>query len=153
ARTGKDAADHIAAGHSLDELQLLELADPDADLLDRLRSGDYLDRQTFPPLSWAVHGLIPEGFGLFTGAPKAGKSWAALGIGVSVASGCPALGKVETGEPRPVLLLALEDGERRLQGRCRHLLDGPIPALLEYQTDTSPELIVPLIRAWLRRNG
>ena len=56
------------------------------------------------------------------------------------------------GEQR-ILLLALEDGERRLQGRCRHLLDGPIPALLEYQTDTSPELIVPLIRAWLRRNG
>lgn len=130
------------------------LHEGDAALLSALKTGDWLDGQTFPPLSWAVHGLIPEGFGLFTGPPKAGKSWAALGIGLSVASGTPALGKIETGAARPVLLLALEDGDRRLQGRCRVLLDGlPIPEMLDFQTDTSPQLVVPLIRAWLKRNG
>lgn len=124
-------------------------------LLDSLKTGAWLDRQVFPPLAWAVHGLLPEGFGLFTGAPKAGKSWAALGIALSVSSGTPALGSVDTGEARPVLLLALEDGDRRLQGRCRALLgDGTaIPELMDYQTSTSPQLVLPLIRAWLRKHG
>lgn len=126
----------------------------EAQLLATLKTGDWLDSQTFPPMSWAVFGLLPEGFGLFTGPPKAGKSWAALGIGLAVASGTPALGAVETGDARPVLLLALEDGDRRLQGRCRSLLDdAPIPPLLDFQTSTSPQLVVPLIRAWLRKHG
>ena len=132
------------------------LDDPDeGDLLAGLKSGAWLDAQTFPALSWAVHGLIPEGFGLFTGPPKAGKSWAALGIALAVAAGTPALGKIDTGRPRPVLLLALEDGSRRLQGRCRHLLgDGvEIPERLEFATDTAPATVVPLIRAWLAKHG
>lgn len=124
-------------------------------LLDTLRNGAWLDQQVFPPLAWAVFGLLPEGFGLFTGAPKAGKSWAALGIALAVSSGTPALGSVDTGDARPVLLLALEDGDRRLQGRCRALLgDGAsIPELMDYQTSTSPQLVIPLIRAWLRKHG
>ncbi|WP_228386669.1 AAA family ATPase [Ornithinicoccus halotolerans] len=123
--------------------------------LDRIRTGAWLDAQEFPPMSWAVHGLIPEGFGLFTGPPKAGKSWAALGIGLAVASGTKALGKVPTGQPRPVLLLALEDGDRRLQGRCRYLLvDGePIPPQLHYVTACTPGDVVPLIREWLEVHG
>lgn len=120
------------------------------DLLTRIRTGAWLDQQTFPPLSWAVPGLIPEGFGLLTGPPKAGKSWAALGVVLAVASGGSAFGKVPVGTPRPVLLLALEDGNRRLQGRCRTLLDGePIPALLEYATRATPNEVLPLIGAWL----
>ena len=91
-------------------------------IFDRIRTGDQLDATVFPPLAWAVHGLIPEGFGLLTGAPKAGKSWAVLGIALAIATGTNALGKVSTGPARPVLYLALEDGERRLQGRARHLL-------------------------------
>ena len=74
-----------------------EYLDEPADLLARIRTGDHLDRAQFPPLAWAVPGLIPEGLGLFTGAPKTGKSWGALGIGLAVAAGSPALGKVPTG--------------------------------------------------------
>jgi hypothetical protein len=121
-----------------------------ADLLGRIRSGAWLDAQTFPPLSWAVPGIIPEGFGLFTGPPKAGKSWATLGIALAVASGEAALGKVPVGPARPVLLLALEDGDRRLQDRCRRLLGAdPIPDLLDYATKATPADIIPLISAWL----
>lgn len=119
-------------------------------LLARVRSGTWLDGQTFPPLSWAVPGLIPEGFGLFTGPPKVGKSWAVLGTALAVAAGGHAFGKVPVGEPRPVLLLALEDGDRRLQDRCRRLLDdGPIPGLLDYATYATPLEVLPLIEAWL----
>lgn len=119
-----------------------------------IRTGTWLDEQRFAPLAWAVHGLIPEGFGLLTGPPKAGKSWAALGIALAVASDGKALGKVPTGDPRPVLLLALEDGDRRLQGRCRHLLKGePIPALLHYATTARPAEVLDLIGTWLEEHG
>lgn len=125
-----------------------------AQLLASLKTGEWLDAQVFPPVSWAVPGLIPEGFGLFTGPPKAGKSWCSLGIGLSVASGSVALGAIGVGQPRPVLLLALEDGDRRLQGRCRHLLSGgALPKLLTYQTSTPPGDVIPLVRAWLAEYG
>lgn len=124
-------------------------------ILDNIRTGDQLDKMVFPPLSWAVHGLIPEGFGLLTGPPKVGKSWLVLEIALAVASGGAALGKVPTGRPRPVLYLALEDGERRLQGRSRHLLgDGvPIPANLHYVTSATPAEVWELIPAWLEVHG
>ncbi len=127
----------------------------DRSLLDGIRTGDYLQNTDFPPLAWMIHGLIPEGFGLFTGAPKTGKSWAVLGIGLAVAAGGKALGKVPTGNPRPVLLLALEDGERRLKGRCKALLGeiNPIPSDLHYITDTTPALILPTVQEWLIENS
>lgn len=123
------------------------------DILARIRSGSWLDAQTFPPLSWAVPGIVPEGFGLFTGPPKSGKSWATLGVILAVAAGGCAFGKVPVGHPRPVLLLALEDGNRRLQDRCRRLLQGePIPALLDYATQATPGEVLSLIGAWLSRH-
>jgi len=128
----------------------VELAPAQPSILARIRSGAWLDAQTFAPLSWAVPGIIPEGFGLFTGPPKVGKSWATLGTALAVASGGKALGKVPVGEPRPVLLLALEDGDRRLQDRCRRLLCGdPIPGLLDYATRATPGEVLPLISEWL----
>lgn len=124
-------------------------------ILDLVNTGDWLDAQTFPPLQWAVYGLIPQGFGLLTGPPKAGKSWCGLGIGLAISSGTNALGKVPTGEPRPVLYLALEDGNARLQWRARQLLrEGEaIPALLHTVTNATPEQVIPLIQAWLDRYG
>lgn len=124
-------------------------------ILDRIRTGDQLDAMEFPPLSWAVHGVIPEGFGLFTGAPKAGKSWAVLEIALAVATGGNALGKVPTGSERPVLYFALEDGERRLQGRARHLLgEGvPIPPHLHYLTEGTPAEVMQGIEEWLDVHG
>lgn len=124
-------------------------------LLDLVQTGDSLDAKQFPPMRWALPGVIPEGMGLFTGAPKVGKSWASLDIALAVAAGGHALGNIATGGPRPVLLLALEDGERRLQGRCRSLLgDGqPIPERLHYITTARPEDILPLIDAWLDQYG
>ena len=77
-------------------------------ILDRLRSGAWLDAQTFAPICWAVPGLIPEGFILFTGPPKAGKSWAILDVCLAVASGGRAFGRIGVGAARPVLLSRLK---------------------------------------------
>ena len=131
------------------------LNEPIARLLAaRVRTGTWLDQQTFPALQWAVPGVIPEGMGLLTGPPKAGKSWAVLGVGLAVAAGGCAFGKIPTGTPRPCLYLALEDGDRRLQDRCRQLLLGePIPALFEYVTTSTPAEVPVIIAAWLAQHA
>src|SRR6476619_1531684 len=98
----------------------------DTDLLAGIRNGAYLDNQTIPELAWAVPGLIPEGLTLFVGAPKRGKSWLILDVALAVASGGRALGAIDVERGR-TLYLALEDSERRLQGRIRHLNGGGAP--------------------------
>ena len=51
--------------------------------------------------------------------------------------------------------MALEDGERRLKGRCRVLLseDEPIPANLHYIVSCPPLMVLPIIRQWLEVHG
>lgn len=82
-----------------------------------------LMKTTFPEPRWAVPGLVAEGLNLLVGSPKLGKSWLVLGLGVAIASGGVALGKVPV-EKGSVLYAALEDTPRRLQGRLRSVLDG-----------------------------
>lgn len=114
-----------------------------------IKNGAWLDAQTFPPLAWAVRGLIPEGFGLLTGPPKLGKSWFTLALLLEVARGGRVLGAVSV-DRRPVLYAALEDGDRRLQGRARHLLGAsPIPESFDYVTDMRQTDPLELIGAWL----
>src|SRR5829696_3658149 len=122
---------------------------PDAEkLLSTLRTGAWLDAQEFPPLSYAVPGLIPEGSVLLVGAPKIGKSWLVLAVALAVAEGGRALG-IEIPR-RPVLYLALEDGHRRLQDRCRRLLaDDPIPEQFQYITMIEPGRVSDTIAAWI----
>jgi hypothetical protein len=75
-----------------------------------------------------------------------------LACALAVASGGSALGSIGVAE-RPVLYLALEDGHRRLQDRCRTLLgDEHIPAGFEYLTLVMPVLVVPTIEQWLQRH-
>ncbi|HZU66280.1 MAG TPA: AAA family ATPase [Ktedonobacteraceae bacterium] len=73
------------------------------------------------PVRWAVPEILPEGLTLLAGKPKLGKSWLALSLALSIASGGVALGQqpVAQGE---VLYLALEENARRLQTRARQLL-------------------------------
>jgi len=123
---------------------------PGDSLLAGLRTGDWLDAQVFEPLRWAVPGLVPEGMSLLIGGPKIGKSWLALDIALAVASGGRALGHLEVGQPRPVLLLALEDGDRRLQERIRALIPGArIPSLFHYMPRIIHNMLQATIGDWL----
>lgn len=93
---------------------------------------------------------------ILAGKPKLGKSWLALGFGVAVASGTPALGvECEQGD---VLYLALEDNRRRLQDRLRVILPKlksmrPNLSRLHLQTE-APKLdagLVQMLAEWRDR--
>jgi hypothetical protein len=93
---------------------------------------------------------MPAGFGIIAGPPKLGKSLLVLDWLLGSAIGGSALGTVRVGAARDVLYLALEDGDRRLQARCRLLLgDGyPIPGCFRYITAVPPgELLAVLDHA------
>lgn len=78
-----------------------------------------LSEKSFPPLQWLVDGILPEGTYLLSAKPKVGKSWMALDIALSVATGEPALGR-KTSQGKAIYL-ALEDNQRRLQDRLKIL--------------------------------
>ena len=62
------------------------------------------------PLKWMVDGLFIEaGCGILGGAPKSGKSFFALDLCVSVASGTPCAGRFGVAQAGPVVLLCAED--------------------------------------------
>lgn len=97
-------------------------------------TADELMQVEFPPTRWAVDGILAEGLNLLVGAPKFGKSWLALGLGVAIASGGRAFGRVPVARG-DVLYCALEDTGRRLQDRLRKVLcDGSAPGLLVLTT-------------------
>lgn len=75
----------------------------------------------FPPLQWAVPGLLPEGLALMAGKPKLGKSFMVLDLALAVAGAKQALGSIGC-QPGAVLYCALEDGQRRLQTRIADML-------------------------------
>ncbi len=74
---------------------------------------------------WLFEGLWAEGgVGVIGGEPKCCKSWLALEMAVSLASGRPCLGVYDVECPGPVLVYMAEDAaavvRRRLEGICHH---------------------------------
>lgn len=89
----------------------------------------------FQPPRFAIDNLLPEGLTLLGGRPKQGKSWLALLLAWAVAAGNELDGR--GGMPGAVLYLALEDTDRRLQGRLTMLqgsLGWEAPARLTLNT-------------------
>lgn len=74
----------------------------------------------FKPRESVVPGIVPFGVTLFVGKPKTGKTFFALSIAHAVACGGLALGSIQVKRGR-VLYLVLEDSQRGLQNRMRHL--------------------------------
>src|SRR5215207_4636708 len=85
-----------------------------------IRTARELRHQEFEPIRYVVPGYIAEGLTLLAGPPKLGKSWLVLDAGLALATGGTCLGGLVC-EQGDVLYLALEDKERRLQGRIAAL--------------------------------
>lgn len=123
------------------------------DPLDGAFSAAWLMRQHIPPVEYVVPGLIPEGLTMLAAAPKVGKSWFVLGIALAAAEGGKALGTISVNR-RPVLYLALEDGERRLQNRLRTIGVTTGPDNLLLMPDVDPAIgALPIIQTFLERYG
>jgi RecA-family ATPase len=121
-------------------------------LLAEVITAAELSHKTFPELVQHVFGIIIEGFGIVAGPPKLGKSFFTLVIALAVSAGGYAFGKLKC-DPRPVLLLALEDSERRLQTRIRALYGSDIPPHnLHILTRIGPGLLTSTITAWLEHH-
>jgi hypothetical protein len=132
--------------HSLTARELLQQAG--------MISAADLDRKTFPPMRWHVPGLLPEGLGLLVAPPKAGKSWMVAAVGLACATGGMAFGCIDV-DPRPVLYLALEDGQRRLQDRHRLLLghDEKKPDDMHLICSATPLTAPAIVAAFLELYG
>jgi hypothetical protein len=73
-------------------------------------------------LEWLIEGLwVAEGVGIVGGNPKAGKTWLALDLALSVASGTPALGVYPIPRAGPVVLFAAEDPPATVRARLEGL--------------------------------
>ncbi|WP_199732541.1 AAA family ATPase [Kocuria soli] len=132
---------------------MTKFAETRPDPLDGAFNSDWLMGQSFPPVEYVVPGLIPEGLTLLTAAPKIGKSWMVLSLGYAAATGGLAFGKIPV-QQRPVLYLALEDGQRRLQGRLRTIGVQDGHRLLTMMTSTPPGVsAVETIAAFLERHA
>jgi hypothetical protein len=72
--------------------------------------------------SWLIEGLwTSQAVGILGGQPKCGKTWLALDMTVSVASGSPCLGAFPVHSRGPVLLYAAEDSGAALRARLETL--------------------------------
>jgi hypothetical protein len=85
-------------------------------LLAVRRAADIVPEQSAS--RWLVEHLWAEqGVGVIGGAPKACKTWLALDMAVSVASGTPALGRFPVARAGHVLLYGAEDAPAQLRSR------------------------------------
>ena len=87
--------------------------------------GVHLER---PPL--IIQGIIPAGLSVLAGAPKRGKSWLALAMGISVSTGAPFLGIYAAAEAEHQAFLEQWNEDRRKweaerEARRRELEDHP----------------------------
>ena len=113
-----------------------------------------LRRSAIKPPTWIVPNILPQGLAVLAGRPKGGKSWLALKLALSVASGTEFLGNdCKSGK---VLYAALEDTPYRLKSRIGKLWDDDrtVPADLHATTDI-PRLDatgLPVLEAWVQEH-
>ena len=121
ARHGKDAADHLAAGFGVKEFDITWPAEADEpelapDLYEFLAGDDSYD--------WLVPGLLERGDRLMlTGFEGLGKSTLTQQLAITIAAGLHPF-TFEPIEPRRVLYVDCENGERYLRRKLRPLKDA-----------------------------
>lgn len=116
-----DLYDHVLAGYGVEDLVPIKLnrLRPNGTTYQTLMSTD------FPPITWAIDGVLPAGLAILGGPPKQMKSMIALDMALGVACGGRALSEL-TCQEGSVLYLALDnDSNRRLRQRAEYLMsDG-----------------------------
>ena len=97
-----------------------------------------------------IEDMVPQGLTILAGAPKSGKSWLALDMGLAVAAGEPLLGKETIG--CGVLYFALEDRDSRLQKRLHLIEEEEPPDNLFLATECPPlgEGLLSSLRDYLK---
>lgn len=78
-----------------------------------------LQQLRLPQIKWIVPDLLPAGLTILAGSPKSGKSWLALDLALSVASGAEVLDQVT--RAGSVIYYALEDSPSRVQARINDI--------------------------------
>lgn len=120
-----DVSDYFAQGGTVEELTGHKTR------IDCVSAADLL-AMDIPPVEFYVPDLvIKTGLTGLVAKPKIGKSWLALDLAISVASGGVFLDK--QCEKAPVLYLSLEDSYNRLQDRLKKVLGNkPVPPGLSF---------------------
>jgi hypothetical protein len=113
------------------------------------RSVADLMKQDFPVLDWIVPDVIPDGCHLVIAAPKIGKSLLTLMLAIACAKGSRAFGAIKVAR-RPVLLIDMESGDRRLASRLDAFGVLDVPGTFEFHTD--PETALAVMREFLKKH-
>lgn len=157
ARTGKDAADHLAAGGHLDDFAWIDAPDPEPglapDLHEFLAESDDYD--------WLVPDLLERGDRLIvTGYEGGGKSELLRQLAVCMAAGLHPL-SFEPINPLRVLLIDCENGPRHTRRKLRPLRNKaategrPVPTggMHIIMRPSGLDLTGPDDAAWLRERA
>jgi hypothetical protein len=121
--------------------------------LPKIQSAADLQKREFPQIRYVVPGIIAPGLTLFAGKPKIGKSWFCLDVALAVADDryCLSDLRCNVGD---VLLIGLEDNERRLHKRIAKLLpiNAEWPSRFKYATEwpRANDGGIEAIREWCR---
>ena len=82
----------------------------------KIITGSELSMKEIAPTKWIIPSLLPEGLLILAAPPKTGKSFLALNLAISVASGSRFLKHYKM-KQRNVLYISFEDSEARIQER------------------------------------
>ena len=114
--------------------------------------GETLMDARLPLRSFCIETLLPEGISMLGGAPKIGKSWMVLDIGIHVAKGLP-IWNLQT-KGGTVLYLALEDTLARIQERlCKLTEDAPDNLFFATVSGTLADELCPQIENFLSNHA
>jgi hypothetical protein len=145
---GQEADRLIVQQKAREEAERRRRSEPDAPAPKPRKVSDLLKRE-FPVLDWIVPDVIPDGCHLVIAAPKIGKSLMTLMLAIACASGGKAFGVIKVAR-RPVLLIDLESGDRRLASRLDAFGVTAVPGTFEFHTD--PDTALAVMRAFLRKH-
>lgn len=106
----------------------------------KIQRADELLKREFEPIRWAVKDLLPEGVSLLVGAPKVGKSWLSLQFAIAITDGASVWAGRSAESAGDVLLLGLEDNDRRMQSRIAKLRDAQSEIDPQNRTTRPPDV-------------